>query len=110
MSTQNEKIFGERLDLAIRMAGLKKGEVAKAVGVSNSTVTNWLQGEHFPEIQALLTLCAFLKVTPNWILGIEDASPEKESKEMAGPSLVAVVAPAEEVARILRSLLQSKDP
>lgn len=108
MSTSSAKIFAERLEEAIRTKRFKKGEVAEAVGVANSTVTKWIQGGNLPEVETLLALCRYLGVTPNWLLGVPEADATKGNQADPVPHLVAVMAPAEEVARVLARIAKEE--
>lgn len=51
------------------MSALK---LAKAIGVRDTTILRWENGNMSPSIDALNLLCEFFNVTPNYLLGYED--------------------------------------
>ena len=64
--------FCERLkELRIdrKLSALK---LAKAIGVRDTTILRWENGNMSPSIDALNLLCEFFNVTPNYLLGYED--------------------------------------
>lgn len=46
---------------------LGQKDVAKAVGVSESTLSRWEAGETMPREEAMLKLARYFKVTPAWL-------------------------------------------
>ena len=59
----------ERLKLAKGQAGLRATDIAKAVGVSNATVSDWESGETKTiEGSNLLKVCTVLGVSPHWLI------------------------------------------
>jgi SOS-response transcriptional repressor LexA len=77
----------ERLTRARNAKGIKKTALAKAVGVSQPTITDWESGE-IKKIQGenLLAVCRALDVTPDWLTtGRESTSPQTNVHE--GPDI-----------------------
>lgn len=62
METWNDRLAQARKDRK-----LTKTALAKAVGVSQPTVTDWESGENKPKGDNLLALCRVLSVTPEWL-------------------------------------------
>jgi SOS-response transcriptional repressor LexA len=62
------KTLHERITYARTKAGLSKANIARAVGVSSPTVTDWESGK-IKNIEGanLLKLASVLKVTPEWL-------------------------------------------
>lgn len=59
----------DRLKAAREQRGYNKSELARGVGVSNPTVTDWESGEIKKlEAENLLNLCDFLKISTKWLL------------------------------------------
>lgn len=44
----------------IKDSGLKKGHIAKQVGVSDDTLTNWIKGKTFPRLDQAVRLADVL--------------------------------------------------
>ena len=66
------KIFCERLKelrLEKKLSAVKLGE---ALGVRDTTILRWESGAMSPSIDALLLICEFFGITPNYMLGLED--------------------------------------
>ncbi len=61
-----------RLRAAIKESGIPQKEIAKAIGVSAQTVSKYMKENIFPALDTLSKLCAFLDVSSDYILGLED--------------------------------------
>jgi Zn-dependent peptidase ImmA (M78 family)/DNA-binding XRE family transcriptional regulator len=57
----------ERLEQALSVRGLTKGQLAALVGVSASTVTKWSKGDQFPEAETFERLASVLNVRSEWL-------------------------------------------
>ena len=64
-------LISENLRNEILMSGKSKTEIAKAIGVSKPTVSQYLSGRIQPSLSTLSKLCAFLDVSADDILGID---------------------------------------
>jgi DNA-binding Xre family transcriptional regulator len=65
----NMKTWHERFTLAIEQTNLRPTDIAKAIGVSNATVSDWESGETKKiEGENLLKVCDLLKINPKWLL------------------------------------------
>lgn len=63
------KTWHMRLKSAREEAGLRPTDIAKEVGVSNATVSDWESGEIKKlEGENLLKVCNFLNISPNWLI------------------------------------------
>lgn len=62
--------------------GLYQSDVAKAVGVANSTYANWEQGTNRPSADQLVILCQVLGVSADELLGIEPQVITKADEEL----------------------------
>lgn len=62
-----------------QILGMKQGDLARAVGVSESTVSNWEQGKHFP-LRYLGKIEAILGITLDTDEGAPPIPPELQEK------------------------------
>lgn len=61
--------WNKRLEQALDASGLSKAALARQVGVSGPTVTDWISGQ-IKTLQAenAWKICAALRVSPEWLL------------------------------------------
>ena len=81
--------FANRLKEARRVRGLSQEELAEQLAVSRQAVGKWEQGQAYPEVETLLSLCAVLNVSLDALM--EDELPPGCRRT------VAVQAPAESI-------------
>ena len=55
--------FADRLKEARRICGLSQEELAEQLDVSRQAVGKWEQGQSYPEVEKLLTLCGVLNTS-----------------------------------------------
>lgn len=72
MSKVNENISKFR-----RFRGIKQADLAKALGKSRNSVSNWEANGNAPDLDTIEAICKILGVTPNQLFGWEDC-PEYE--------------------------------
>ncbi len=60
--------FGEKLKQARTDAGLKQSELAKIIGTTNTTISNWEKGVSKPDLDMLSYICGALKVQASYFL------------------------------------------
>ena len=60
----------KRLREAIMQSGMKKTEIAKRLGISQSTVSKYLHQDKFPSIETFANLCEIIDVSADDILGL----------------------------------------
>jgi repressor LexA len=60
--------FGEKLKQARNDAGLKQSELAKILGTTNTTISNWEKGVSKPDLDMLSYICGALKVRASYFL------------------------------------------
>ena len=53
--------------------GLKQGEFAEAMGVQQSTVSNWETGRYEPDIETMRRIASFFGVSVDYLLGRSDS-------------------------------------
>ena len=65
-------IIQERLIETIKQSNLTLTEIAKRIGVSQPTVSQYLSGRAMPALDTFARLCQVLDVPPDYLLGISD--------------------------------------
>lgn len=70
-----EITFGEKLKKARSFKKLKQSELAKQLGVTNTTISNWENNISKPDLDTLSYICGLLEVKASYFL---DAKPPKE--------------------------------
>lgn len=63
--------FADRLKDARRICGLSQEELAEQLDVSRQAVGKWEQGQSYPEVEKLLTLCAVLNTSLDALMADE---------------------------------------
>ena len=58
--------IGSRLREGRRAAGMTQQQLAEAIGVSNTSVSNWEKGVSSPDPETIDKLCGVLGVQPNF--------------------------------------------
>ena len=70
MNKSLDLIITENLKREIENSGLKKSEIAKAVGISRATVSQYLSGRAQPTLATFAKLCAVLDCSADDILNL----------------------------------------
>lgn len=65
-------IFIKRLKEMRKDKGLSMSELANKIGVSTNTISRWERGERIPNLEALVALAKFFKVSTDYLCGLED--------------------------------------
>lgn len=65
-------MFKERLKELREDCGLSMRELANKIGVSTNTISRWERGERIPNLDALVVLAKFFKVSTDYLCGLED--------------------------------------
>ena len=66
------KIFAERLRELRTDEKLSAGELAKALGVSKMAISYWEREQRIPNIEELVEIAKFFKVSADYLCGLED--------------------------------------
>lgn len=61
----------QRLKTAIEQSGLTQTAIAKALGISQQTVSHYLKGDKMPALDTLANLIKLLDIDANYILCID---------------------------------------
>ena len=71
MKDSLDAIITENLKREIETSGKSKSEIARAIGVSNPTVSQYLSGRAQPTLATLSWLCNFIDCSADEILQIK---------------------------------------
>lgn len=64
-------IITENIKREIEQSGMKKSDIAKAVGISSATISQYLSGRAQPTLSTLSKLCVVLDCSADDILSIK---------------------------------------
>lgn len=70
-----------RLQLAFKKSGMTQVQLAKATGITKSTISRYLQGEFEPKTSALIKLASALNVSVEYLMGMETIEQEDSSED-----------------------------
>ena len=71
MEMSLDEIISKNLKEEIEQSGKSKTEIAKAIGVSNPTISQYLSGRIQPSLSTLSKLCTFLNCSADDILNVK---------------------------------------
>lgn len=71
MDKNLDLIITENIKREITQSGMKKSDIAKAIGVSGATVSQYLSGRAQPSLATLAKLCAVLDCSADDILNLK---------------------------------------
>lgn len=77
----------ERFVSILQEKGLKPSDVAKATGVTTSTLSQWKKGAYTPKQEKLALIAEFLGVDVGWLMGVSDVRSTEGSAECKIPVL-----------------------
>ena len=81
----------DRIKEAMHAANMSQAEVAKATGMSHSTISRYLSGKMEPKQKAISLLARALNVTEMWLWGY-DVPQERPMEQKKNDNLVKVIA------------------
>ena len=64
--------FQARITEALRQSEFSQKEIAEKLGISESNITNWKNGENLPSLEILYKLCLLLNESADYLLGLND--------------------------------------
>lgn len=70
------KIIGENIKKICELKGIKQIDIAEFMGISQSSVSNWMKGINSIDIENLAKLCGFLGITLNQVYGVDPITSE----------------------------------
>ena len=66
-----KQIIIDNIKEVCRIKKIKNVDIAEYMGVSAGSVSNWLNGTNFLDVDNLYTLCQFLGVSLNQVFGVD---------------------------------------
>lgn len=75
----NKEIFAKNLNKYITKSGKDRGEVAKELSISYSTLTDWVNGNKYPRINNIEKLAEYFKISKSDL--IEDFEDIKKDND-----------------------------
>lgn len=109
MDSQDDKkaLFARRVQEALNVAGLTQKDIEDATGKqAAATVLRYVTGAHLPRGDKLVELCTILKVTPNWLLGVDEWGLALVDPEPASPPAPTYAAQLTAAAELVRSEIE----
>lgn len=75
---KEENILGKRIQELRKLRKLTQGEMAKDLGVSLYTISNWEQGKAFPNVDMVPRLAEYFDVTTDYLFGYDHGGLSRE--------------------------------
>lgn len=70
------KTIGENIKKICSLKGIRQVDIARYMGMSEGSVSNWIKGTNSIDIENLAELCSFLGVSLDQIYGVAPITPE----------------------------------
>lgn len=67
-----KKIFADRLKDLIDENNLNNQKLSDATGIPRTSISNWINGRRTIQIDALVKIALYFKVSTDYLLGIEN--------------------------------------
>ncbi len=84
--------FCERLTALREASGIKKKDLAVALHVSAGTISNYENGRHMPDVDTLIAIAAYFRVSMDYLLGLTDCRlPQYRLEEEYVPGVTLAV-------------------
>ena len=74
------------LERHIAESGYSQKEIAEKLGVSKSSVTNWIKGKNSPDVELVLPICKLLNISVREFYGEPDIEEPKKTKNAPASS------------------------
>ncbi len=75
--------FSERLVIAREASGIKQYKLAKKLKVAVSTLSNWENGERFPDADRIIEIIDLLHCDPGWLMSGRESAPDEDELAQA---------------------------
>lgn len=72
-----KNIFSERLTILIKEKKMSKRELAREIGVSAMSVSDWSTGKIQPTAENIYLIAEYFSISSDYLLGLEDESGRK---------------------------------
>ena len=70
------KTIGENIKKICSLKGIRQVDIARHMGVSEGSVSNWIKGTNSIDIENLAELCSFLGISLDQVYGVAPITPE----------------------------------
>lgn len=98
-------VQAERLKRAMDAKGMKKVELAALINVPKASITQYTNGDHWPDDNRKVGLMAkVLGVNPHWLMGFDGVPMQNEGHQADGNSQQSTYYTDPEVARIAEGM------
>lgn len=77
-----EELFNDRLKRVMRERGYNQKELAEKSFQSEAAISKYLSGARTPHLEILVLLAQALAVSSDYLLGLEEGSPEKSYRKI----------------------------
>ena len=64
-------IFNERIIESIKSNGYTQKELADMLNISQSNITNWKNGDSYPNLELFFKICVLLDESADYLLGLD---------------------------------------
>ena len=61
-----------KLKIILKDKNISQSQLAKDLNLSQSVVNNYCTGKREPSIEVLITICKFLNISADYLLGLKD--------------------------------------
>ncbi len=79
----NKKIIGQRINSALALYGYKQKDLAKALNVTDNTISYFCKGSRTPNTIQIIEIAKFLNVSSDYLLGLTKIENTKEDMIIA---------------------------
>lgn len=86
MAPENKEVFARNLKMYIAKSGKDRMEVAEDLGISYSTLTDWINGKKYPRINNIEKLAAYFKISKSDL--IEDFEEKRKDNDALATIIV----------------------
>lgn len=66
------QLIHERIVESIKQSGMTQTDIGRKIGVTQSTIGQYLSGRAMPALDTFARLCQVLDVSPEYLLGLSD--------------------------------------
>ena len=81
MDSKTRELIGRRITAALALSGKQQKELAKALGVTDNTVSYWCSGARTPNTAQIIGTAEFTGVSADYLLGLSDTSSQDISEK-----------------------------
>lgn len=62
--------FEKRMIIVLEKRNMSQRELAKLIGITEVTMSRYINGERIPNITILTMICKVLNISADWLLGL----------------------------------------